>query len=101
MRLGIDPTLLRDFCTRWQVRELALFGSVLREDFGPDSDIDILVTFQDSADWGLLDLVRMERELDELASRKVDLVDRRSISRSGNWLRREEILKSAVPLYAA
>jgi predicted nucleotidyltransferase len=101
MRIEVDPRRLRDFCSRWQIRELALFGSALREDFGPDSDLDILVTFAESADWSLLDLVRMERELTELAGREVDLVDRRSIARSANWLRRDEILKSAVPVYAA
>jgi predicted nucleotidyltransferase len=100
-RIEIDPPRLREFCSRWQVRELALFGSALRRDFGPGSDLDVLVTFADSADWSLLDLVRMERELGELAGRDVDLVDRRSIARSANWLRREEILKSAVPVYAA
>lgn len=78
-----------------------MFGSALRDDFGPESDIDLLVTFAHGADWSLLDLVRMERELAELAGRKVDLVDRRSIVRSQNWLRREEILGTAVSLYAA
>lgn len=101
MKIEVDPQRLREFCSRWLVRELALFGSALREDFGPDSDLDVLVTFAESADWSLLDLVRMERELAELASREVDLVDRRSIARSANWLRREEILKSAVSVYAA
>ena len=99
--IDFDPKLLREFCSRWQVRELALFGSVLREDFGPDSDVDFLVTFADSAGWSLLDLIRMERELARLANREVDLVDRRSITRSANWLRRDQILKSAVPVYAA
>jgi predicted nucleotidyltransferase len=101
MTIGVDPKRLREFCSRWLVRELAVFGSALREDFAADSDLDVLVTFADSADWSLLDLVRMERELAELAGREVDLVDRRSITRSANWLRREEILKSAVPVYAA
>ena len=101
MQVVIDPKLLEQFCKRWRVRELAVFGSVLRDDFGPDSDLDVLVTFDEAADWGLLDLVRMERDLAELAGRDVDLVDRRSVARSRNWLRREAILRSAVPLYAA
>lgn len=101
VNIEADPQRLREFCSRWQIRELALFGSALREDFGPDSDLDILVTFAETADWGLFDLARMERELTELAGRKIDLVDRRSIARSANWLRREEILRSAVPVYAA
>ena len=101
MQIEVDPKRLKEFCSHWHVRELAVFGSALRDDFSPDSDLDILVTFAESADWGLLDLVRMERELAELAGRDVDLVDRRSIARSSNWLRREEILGSAVPLFAA
>jgi predicted nucleotidyltransferase len=83
------------------VQELAVFGSALRDDFGPDSDLDVLVTFSEAADWSLLDLIRMERELGELAGRAVDLVDKRSIARSTNWLRREEILATAVRFYAA
>jgi predicted nucleotidyltransferase len=101
MNVEIDPGRLRDYCTRWRIQELAVFGSALREDFSPDSDIDVLVTFAEEADWSLLDLVRMEREFAELAGRDVDLVDRRSIVRSQNWLRREEILGTAVSLYAA
>lgn len=101
MQIEVDPTRLKEFCAQWQIQELAIFGSALRDDFGPESDLDILVTFAESADWGLLDLVRMEREFAELTGREVDLVDRRSIARSANWLRREEILKSAVPVYAA
>ena len=101
MQIEVDPKRLKEFCSHWQIRELAVFGSALRDDFSPDSDLDILVTFAETADWGLLDLVRMEREFAELTNREVDLVDRRSITRSSNWLRREEILGSAVPVYAA
>ena len=101
MQIDIDPKRLKELCSHWHVRELAIFGSALRDDFSPDSDLDILVTFAESADWGLLDLVRMEREFAELTGRDVDLVDRRSIARSSNWLRRGEILGSAVPVYAA
>lgn len=99
--ISLDPGRLERFCSRWRVQELAVFGSALRDDFGPDSDLDVLVTFSEAADWSLLDLIRMERELGELAGRAVDLVDKRSIVRSKNWLRREEILATAVRLYAA
>ncbi len=89
------------FCERWQVRELALFGSVLREEFGPDSDIDVLVAFGDSARHTLFDMVRMEGELKTLFGREVDLVCRRGIEQSQNHLRREAILESAETIYAA
>ena len=89
------------FCHTWKVVELALFGSVLRDDFGPDSDVDVLVTFADDARWGLLDHARMERELAAIIGRDVDLVTRSAVERSPNWIRRREILDGARSLYAA
>lgn len=91
---------LDQFCRRWAVSELALFGSVLREDFGPESDVDILVTFAPDADWGLLDHVQMELELSELLDREVDLLTRRAVERSQNPFRRREILDTARTIYA-
>ena len=67
------------FCRRWQITELALFGSVLGDGFGPESDIDFLVTFAPEARWTLLDLVDMEQELEALLGRGVDLVSRRAV----------------------
>jgi predicted nucleotidyltransferase len=88
------------FCRRWKIRELALFGSVLRDDFGPDSDVDILVTFAGDADWGLLDHVQMQYELQALLRRSADLVSKRAVERSQNWLRRQEILDTAQVLFS-
>ncbi|MEK7407933.1 MAG: nucleotidyltransferase domain-containing protein [Acidobacteriota bacterium] len=90
---------LADFCRRWKIVELCLFGSVLREDFGPDSDLDLLVSFAPDADWSLLDHVAMEEELSGILRRKVDLVSRRAIERSANWIRRKAILDSAEPYF--
>lgn len=87
------------FCQRWQIKELALFGSVLRDDFRPDSDIDVLVTFTPEAQWSLLDLVKMEYELEKICHRKVDLVMKQSVEESDNWLRKREILETAQTLY--
>ena len=92
---------LRAFCRRWRIKELALFGSALRDDFGPESDIDFLVTFDPEAHWSLFDLAHMETELKVMLGREVDLVSRRGIERSQNWIRREEILSAARTLYAA
>jgi predicted nucleotidyltransferase len=86
---------IADFPRRWQVVEFALFGSALREDFGPESDVDLLVTFAPTATWSLLDHVTMEQELQRLFGRRVDLVSRRAVERSENWIRREAILGSA------
>jgi predicted nucleotidyltransferase len=88
------------FCRRWHIGELAFFGSVLRDDFGRDSDVDVLVTFAPEADWSLFDHLRMEQELVELLGRKVDLFSKRAVERSHNRLRRQEILNTAEVIYA-
>jgi predicted nucleotidyltransferase len=85
---------IRQFCWRWKIRELALFGSVLRTDFRPDSDVDVLVTFHDDADWGLLAHIQMQQELATLLHRPIDLVSKRAVERSPNWVRREAILNT-------
>jgi hypothetical protein len=81
--------------------ELSFFGSVVREDFRFDSDVDVLVTFAPDADWSLLDHVAMEEELSSVLGRKADLVTRKAVERSGNWIRRKAILESAMPYYVA
>ena len=67
---------IADFCQRWKITEFAVFGSVLREDFGPDSDIDVLVTFQDDAPWSMWDLLDIRKELQDLFGRDVDIVEK-------------------------
>ncbi|OPZ04220.1 MAG: Nucleotidyltransferase domain protein [candidate division BRC1 bacterium ADurb.BinA292] len=89
------------FCRRWSIIRLELFGSVLRDDFHADSDIDFLVTFAPENRWSLLELVTMEQELSAALGRKVDLLERVSVERSHNPLRRREIQSSARPIYAA
>jgi len=92
---------IADFCRRWRIIELALFGSVLRDDFQPDSDVDVLVTFAPSASWSLLDHIQMEQELSAILGRGVDLISKRAVERSTNWIRRQAILGSAEVVYAA
>ena len=99
--LGLSVQEISDFCQRWRITEFALFGSVLRDDFGAESDLDILVAFAPDADWSLLDHVKMEQELEALLGRRVDLLSRRSVERSHNWLRRREILDTAEVVYAS
>jgi len=98
-RLETPAGTIAEFCRRWKIKELRLFGSALREDFGPDSDVDFLVTFAPDAQWSLLDHTVMEEELSGLLGRKVDLVSRRAVERSSNWIRRKAILESAEPYY--
>ena len=92
---------IEKFCQRWHINELALFGSALREDFGPTSDFDFLVTFAPEADWSLLDHVEMQDELQVILGRPVDLLTRAGIERSQNYLRRRAILNSAEVIYAS
>ncbi len=100
-RIEIPSGRIAAFCERWQIAELALFGSVLRDDFGPDSDIDVLVGFAKEARHSLLDMVDMEVELQAIFGRSVDLVERAGIERSKNYIRRKAILQSAETIHAA
>ncbi|MBI3491738.1 MAG: nucleotidyltransferase domain-containing protein [Acidobacteria bacterium] len=96
--ISLDRDRLTAWCRRWKVRELAVFGSLLRPDFGPASDVDLLVTFQSDAAWSLIDHERMKQELVDIVGREVDLVSREGIERSANWIRRQAILDTARPL---
>ena len=81
--------------------EFALFGSVLRDDFRPDSDIDVLLTFSPNTKRGLTETLQMHDELQAIFNRDVDLLVKSAINRSENWLRRKNILESAQVIYAA
>jgi uncharacterized protein len=96
---AVSDSEIARFCQRWRIRELALFGSALRSDFGPGSDVDVLVTFSPEAEWGLLDHVQMQQDLQILFHRNVNLISRRALERSRNWLLRREILNTAEPLF--
>jgi predicted nucleotidyltransferase len=85
------------FCRRYKVRRLSLFGSALRDDFGPESDVDVLVDFEPEARVGFLTLSRMARELSELLGRPVDLVPRSGLKPSI----REEVLRQEQVIYAS
>jgi len=99
LKVKLPEEKIGEFCRRWQITELAVFGSVLRDDFRPDSDIDFLVTFAQDENWSLFDLVDMEQELAAIVGRKVDLVEKVAILRSHNQLRRKEILSTAQTFY--
>ena len=99
-RLPVDAAQLDAFCRRWRITKLELFGSML-DDPSRARDIDLLVTFAPDAGWGLFDHEHMQDELAGLLGRTVDLVSRRAIEASGNALRRDSILSSAVPVYVS
>lgn len=87
------------FCDRWQIVEFALFGSVLRDDFRPDSDIDVLITQGENAKISLFNVVNMQKELVVIFHRSVDLVFKDGVISSLNYLRKQEILSTAVTVY--
>lgn len=97
----MDKQAIADFCQRWHIIEFAVFGSVLRDDFNEDSDIDVLVTFDDNAIPGLFTFIQMAEELEKLLGREVDLLTKKSVEDSPNYIRRKEILSSTQMLYGA
>lgn len=99
--LTIDREAVAAFCRRWNVMQLSLFGSVLRDDFGPESDVDVLVTFAPEARHSLFDHHDMQQELAGMLGHPVDIISRKSVEESPNWIRRRAILESAELLYAA
>jgi uncharacterized protein len=99
--IPIQREQLTEFCRRWRILELRVFGSTLREAFRPDSDLDLVVKFTPGADPSLLDHVEMEqRNSTAFVGRNVDLVSQRAIGRSANWIRRKAILESAERYFA-
>jgi len=96
-RLPIDEKKIADFCRRWKINEFSFFGSVLREDFRPDSDVDILVSFHPKAEWSLWDLAEMKEELEKIFGRSVDLVEKEALR---NPFRRHSILSTREVSYA-
>jgi predicted nucleotidyltransferase len=101
IRIPVDNERIADFCRKWKITHFSVFGSVLREDFGPESDLDVLVTFADDAHWTLFDWVEIQEELKETFGREVDLLSRRGVESSRNPIRRTTILSSAETIYAA
>jgi uncharacterized protein len=97
LKIEIPQAALAEFCRRNQIHRLALFGSALRQDFRPDSDVDLLVVFEPDAQIGFMELGRMRRELSDLFNRRVDLV----LERGLKPLIRQQVLESARTLYAA
>src|SRR5574341_1291961 len=99
VHIPIPRAALADFCHRRHIRRLALFGSVLRDDFSPDSDVDILVEFDPAIRVRLADLIAAEAELSSIFNRQVDLGEWRSLEEDPNYLRRNRILSTAQVIY--
>jgi predicted nucleotidyltransferase len=100
-RLQIPPQQLERFCEDHLIAELAVFGSILRDDFTPNSDVDLLISYLPSAPRGLLEKIHLKQQLESLFNRPVDLLSKTSLEKSPNWIRRQEILNSAEVIYRA
>ena len=96
--IDIPDSRLAELCRKWKVREFSLFGSILREDFSPLSDVDVLVSFDPAAPWSLWDLMEMKEQLEALFGRSVDLVEKEALR---NPWRKRRILNSYEVVYAA
>ncbi|MBI4357410.1 MAG: nucleotidyltransferase domain-containing protein [Gammaproteobacteria bacterium] len=97
--LSIPGQKVIQFCKKWHIIELALFGSILRHDFGPKSDIDVLVVFESRFKRDLFMHVKMQDELSRIVGRPVDLVSRKGIEKSQNLFKEKEILGKAKTIY--
>lgn len=100
VRISFDENAIAVFCEHWVIDELSLFGSVLRGDFGPRSDVDVLILGKEGVEWGLMEWMQMEEELGNIFGREVDLVNRICVEASCNILRRKEILSTARVIYS-
>ena len=94
----LDREALEAFCRKWRIRELSIFGSALRDDFGPESDLDFLVSFKPEASWDLFDWMDMKEDLENCFGRPVDLVAKEALR---NPWRKREILGTSEVIYAA
>lgn len=100
-RLGVSLDIIIGFCQRFKIKELAVFGSILRDDFTADSDIDFLITLTSDIKLNLTLFESMETELKNLVNRDIDIVLKDNLKRSSNWIRKKEILTTAKVIYEA
>ncbi|MCX5866620.1 MAG: nucleotidyltransferase family protein [Proteobacteria bacterium] len=96
--IALPVEQIKSFCQKWKVKEFSLFGSVLRPDFNPESDVDVLVVFAENAGWDLWDIIEMRDELKTIFGREVDLVEKRALR---NPFRKHEILQTHEIVYAS
>ena len=97
--IDLDTPAIREFCRKWKIKKLSVFGSIRREDFRPDSDIDFLADFDDDEDWDLFDSFDMREELEKTLGRKVDLLTRFAVETDPNWAFKKKVLSSAEHVY--
>ncbi len=101
IQIDIPHKAIAAFCKKWKIVQLDIFGSVLRDDFRPDSDVDVLVAFEAGVEWSFEQWLDMICELESIFGRSVDLVERRLVEQSPNYIRRKHILDHLENVYVA
>lgn len=101
VKIRVPKAKIAEFCKRWNISEFAIFGSALRADFRPDSDVDVMISFAPESKVSLFDMVHMQDELRQIFGRDVDLISKRGVENSRNYLRRKAILQSAQVIHVA
>jgi hypothetical protein len=91
---------IADFCKKWNIIEFLFFGSVLTDKYNNNSDIDVLVSFSDKTSYGFFELYEIKEELEKLLGRKVDLLTKRGVNNSRNYIRRKSIFDNSKLVYA-
>lgn len=99
VHIEVPKEKIVEFCRKWRITEFALFGSVLRDDFRSDSDVDVLVTFAPDTQWRFYHLLDMKDELEAIFGRPVDVVEKRLVEHSENYIRRKHILENMETVY--
>jgi predicted nucleotidyltransferase len=99
--IELDSEAIRAFCRKWKIDGMSIFGSIVGDDFGPDSDVDFLVDFNERARWDISDIVDMHHELGGILGRKVDIVSRGALLETYNWVFRKRVLSELEPVNAA
>ena len=100
-RIAIDKEQIAAFCKKWKIVEFSLFGSVLTDEFRPDSDVDVMVAFEKPTMWSLRNLDQMEDELGTIIGRQIDLSTKIGVTHMPNPIRRDSILRGSRVIYAA
>ena len=96
--LSVPEDTIRAFCRKWSVMTFRFYGSIMRDDFRPDSDVDVMIEFSPAAKISFFEMSTMQEELEAIFCRKVDLADRRSVDQSENYIRRKGMLHGKPPL---
>ena len=98
--IELDSEEIKAFCRKWKIKELSVFGSILRDDFRTDSDVDFLADFEEDEEWDLFDEIHMHEELEQIAGRKADLISRRALEFGGNKRFQKEVISTLEKVYA-